>query len=139
MKVHILYVLANILSVTFCVLYYRRLMKKSLKVQREEYEKSLEKHTLNLIHFFNHYGPIPPGTSLLGLLSLTSLAIKRCVEELTKRYENKEYDTRTIIRELFEIDGSEIRRAIALVGEFIEGKRQQLEDFYKHQKLKNDT
>ncbi len=119
----------NLVTYFFCRVYYRRLSTRLLNEQRTELEKACEARITELGHYFNHFGPIPPGASLLGLLNLISLAIRRCVKGLTERFERKDFDTITVIVELKQIDDNEIKKSIKLAAEFLDEKRDQISNF----------
>lgn len=122
-------VTSNTLLLIFCVLFFKNLLKKLLKLQRLELEAACEKRIGELQHYYNHYGILPVNASFRGMLRIISLGISIRISSLKERLKNKDWNTQSDIDELCNIMKYEFSKAERLADAIDAEDRSRLESF----------
>lgn len=107
----IMYVVASLLQLFFCVLFFMILLKKLLRQQRKELEEACENRIGELQRYYNHYGLLPTLSSFRGMLRVTSLGIWIRISSLKERLRKKDWNTHSDIEELCNIMNHEFTKA----------------------------
>lgn len=115
-----------LLLVLWVVHLYRSLAlaKSNLKMQDEKHRQEYA----DFIAKVNHQGPVPIGSTVVGLIKLVSLGLMRCISSLADLRARKDWNTLSVTQEISEISSQELVMLENQFTKFLASIRKVLED-----------